>query len=435
MFGKNTVTGRKFFQDDTYQGPARLYVTSIFYTFQGEGPHTGKPALFIRLARCNLTCSFCFVAGTKITMGDGTTKRIEDVVEGDIVLSWDGSGFIPKPVVRTMQSRTNDLVSFRTSNGLTTLTPEHPILVRDKGWVEAKDLDVGDVIIHLSNSERLVVTEVNQFTNPCHGKGSEGKRWTRYSGRSGESVNVYNFEVEDTHTYVANGMVVHNCDAYFEEGDWMTVDEILARARDLILNGAEVGEDTVKDFARLKVGLVLTGGEPMLQDEAMAELFTVARNKFAWHQIETNGTQNIKTIPKFVDVVVSPKCLEKSGKAVRYLEVHQSCLERAACFKFVVSADPESPYHDIPDYAKKTSLPIYVSPMNIYTRLPSKALRFDGTKAGLEERSTTDEVISFWEEGLLDRDANKANHEYAARLAVKRGYNFNLQQHLYGSMA
>ncbi|WP_405842589.1 7-carboxy-7-deazaguanine synthase QueE [Streptomyces platensis] len=28
-------------------------------TFQGEGPSTGVPALFIRLSRCNLTCGWC----------------------------------------------------------------------------------------------------------------------------------------------------------------------------------------------------------------------------------------------------------------------------------------------------------------------------------------------------------------------------------------
>ena len=28
-------------------------------TLQGEGPHQGRPALFLRLGRCNLTCSWC----------------------------------------------------------------------------------------------------------------------------------------------------------------------------------------------------------------------------------------------------------------------------------------------------------------------------------------------------------------------------------------
>lgn len=36
-----------------------LDVHSIFYTIQGEGPHSGRPAVFIRLAGCNLQCQRC----------------------------------------------------------------------------------------------------------------------------------------------------------------------------------------------------------------------------------------------------------------------------------------------------------------------------------------------------------------------------------------
>ncbi|MDG1437189.1 MAG: 7-carboxy-7-deazaguanine synthase QueE [Rickettsiaceae bacterium] len=36
-----------------------LFVKSIFKTLQGEGPHAGVPAIFIRLGGCNLACSFC----------------------------------------------------------------------------------------------------------------------------------------------------------------------------------------------------------------------------------------------------------------------------------------------------------------------------------------------------------------------------------------
>lgn len=36
-----------------------LYIQEIFPTFQGEGPNTGIPAIFIRLGGCNLACSFC----------------------------------------------------------------------------------------------------------------------------------------------------------------------------------------------------------------------------------------------------------------------------------------------------------------------------------------------------------------------------------------
>jgi len=36
-------------------------VMESFYSIQGEGYHTGKPAFFIRLAGCNIGCSWCDV--------------------------------------------------------------------------------------------------------------------------------------------------------------------------------------------------------------------------------------------------------------------------------------------------------------------------------------------------------------------------------------
>lgn len=37
----------------------RLYVREMFPTIQGEGPFAGRPAVFVRLAGCNLRCTFC----------------------------------------------------------------------------------------------------------------------------------------------------------------------------------------------------------------------------------------------------------------------------------------------------------------------------------------------------------------------------------------
>lgn len=36
-----------------------VYVHSMFYTIQGEGPFCGTPAVFVRLAGCNLQCPAC----------------------------------------------------------------------------------------------------------------------------------------------------------------------------------------------------------------------------------------------------------------------------------------------------------------------------------------------------------------------------------------
>ena len=58
MFGHNKIEGRKFFNDHV-ESHGHLLVTSVFTTLQGEGPLAGMPAVFVRLAKCNLACSFC----------------------------------------------------------------------------------------------------------------------------------------------------------------------------------------------------------------------------------------------------------------------------------------------------------------------------------------------------------------------------------------
>ncbi|MDE6208014.1 MAG: 7-carboxy-7-deazaguanine synthase QueE [Muribaculaceae bacterium] len=51
--------------------PAKTYaVNEIFYSLQGEGFHTGTPAVFLRLSGCNRRCAFCdtdFSAATPMT--------------------------------------------------------------------------------------------------------------------------------------------------------------------------------------------------------------------------------------------------------------------------------------------------------------------------------------------------------------------------------
>lgn len=52
---RNTQPAEKSSKDDG----SILAVNSIFYTIQGEGPFAGCPAVFVRLAGCNLQCPMC----------------------------------------------------------------------------------------------------------------------------------------------------------------------------------------------------------------------------------------------------------------------------------------------------------------------------------------------------------------------------------------
>ena len=302
MFGTNEIVGAKFFKDAP---PNSLFVTSVFYTLQGEGPYSGRPAVFVRLSKCNLACGFC--------------------------------------------------------------------------------------------------------------------------------------------------------DTLFDQGDWMSFDQVYERIKSEVHSfwtkkGLSVPKWVSRDEAVSGIGLVVTGGEPTLQD-TLTDFLDDAVSKFDWVQIETNGIRSLGLNP-LVTVVVSPKCAERDGYPTKYLTPSPKMLERADCLKFVMRAPIQgdtgdthtfvdaipSPYEEVPEWAHewkvKTGKPVYVSPMNVYKSIPKKMRLITGkTDKTIEERSTVDEVVSFWEPGVLDMEANRRNHEYAAQYAMTHGLRFQLQTHLYASLA
>ncbi|MBN9227259.1 MULTISPECIES: 7-carboxy-7-deazaguanine synthase QueE [Legionella] len=235
------------------------------------------------------------------------------------------------------------------------------------------------------------------------------------------------------------------CDTYFDTGEWLDFTSLLEEADTVIAAFFQKRNLPTPAWAQglaKKMVLVITGGEPSLQRNLSAFL-EKAQPYFQQTQIESNGSSILPDLPENTTLVVSPKCLEKDGAIIRYLKPNIKMLERADYLKFVMSAPEDNhytPYSEIPtwahEWAEKTKKQVFVSPMNRYLREPQRVqkIRDKGRDLTLEERSEINEVVSFWEPGLLDLKKNQRNHEYAAEYCMKHGLILNLQIHLFASL-
>ena len=55
-----------------------LSVNEIFYSIQGESTYAGKPCVFVRLAGCDLRCTWC---DTAYAFNEGEKMSVEDIVQ------------------------------------------------------------------------------------------------------------------------------------------------------------------------------------------------------------------------------------------------------------------------------------------------------------------------------------------------------------------
>jgi hypothetical protein len=133
----------------------------------------------------------CFVAGTKVITKDGV-KRIEDVKTGDLVLASDPEcGTVEyRRVLNTIEREAREVVDISVEGVIITCTPEHPFWAVGEGWTVAEKLKAGS---------RLLTKE---------GKIVRVESVKRREG----SFKVYNFEVEQLHTYFVSsiGVLAHN---------------------------------------------------------------------------------------------------------------------------------------------------------------------------------------------------------------------------------
>lgn len=146
----------------------------------------------------------CFTAGTMVSMADGTEKAIEDVEIGDVVLAHDGShnnviGF-ERPVLGS-----RSLVSI--NGGEHFVTFEHPIMTSD-GWKSLDPEKTWELIPHLAEELEISMLRIG---DKIIGKDGEVVVETISMVADDPETQLYDLQLDGTHTYFANGYVVHNC--------------------------------------------------------------------------------------------------------------------------------------------------------------------------------------------------------------------------------
>ncbi len=139
----------------------------------------------------------CFIAGTVIVTETGFA-RIEDVKPGDIVLSTNTDTMETgcKKVLEKYVRKTRELVHIIVGGKEIVSTPDHPYYVEGRGFVNACQLCIGSPLLDADGK----ILEVEQIYKEQLGKNEE--------------VKVYNFQVEDWHTYHVGEMevLVHNAE-------------------------------------------------------------------------------------------------------------------------------------------------------------------------------------------------------------------------------
>ena len=138
----------------------------------------------------------CFVSGTIVSTAS-CTKNIEDIQVGDKVWATNpetGETAL-KEVTQLFRGQTDEWVHVFAGEEEIVCTPGHPFYLPEKGWINAGDLRVGDMLVTLEGSSIII------------------ERIYREQLETPETT--YNFEVEDFHTYYVGDQefLVHNkCD-------------------------------------------------------------------------------------------------------------------------------------------------------------------------------------------------------------------------------
>lgn len=94
-------------------------INEIFYSLQGEGFHTGTPAVFVRFSGCNLRCAFCDTqhqAGENLSLQD-IVDEVNKYPNAPLLVLTGGepSLFIDEAFVAELKQKTGKKIAIETN--------------------------------------------------------------------------------------------------------------------------------------------------------------------------------------------------------------------------------------------------------------------------------------------------------------------------------
>ena len=137
----------------------------------------------------------CFIADALVTMADGSTKRIQDVIEGDVVKGNTGDNNVLEVKITR-----GPFYLFSINNSDHFVTSSHPFLTTD-GWksfnkyvsrqlhpdLDIEQLELGDTLV--TQNGNLVLESFSSIN---------------------QVLPVFNLNVDGDDTYIVNDFIVHN---------------------------------------------------------------------------------------------------------------------------------------------------------------------------------------------------------------------------------
>jgi Fe-S cluster assembly iron-binding protein IscA len=164
-----------------------------------DPPAPPPPIVYDSIPR---TCC-CFVAGTQITIADGTIKSIEDVALGEVVLGKDGAHNTVLEFLRPTLGETGaTIMAF--NGGTPFMTSDHPVWVRGQGW---KSFDPN--MTYAKYKMTVGKYAVGDVVETQDGSGFEIDSIEEYTDQDPAQI-IYNFALDGNNTYIADNLVVHN---------------------------------------------------------------------------------------------------------------------------------------------------------------------------------------------------------------------------------